>query len=168
MLTITLVASEGVPPLRFGMSAAEASEAMRVWGPVTANQPDRPSRTTINAHDDAYLWDVHANLEDGEHVTSIVVWRTNPDEPFDPATTAAVRVEFEGIDLFGQEASAVIEELQRRGHTLNNQDPWWPGFDDIALWFNRESGDDRDDEDFALYFASVTIVPPDHPSSEAQ
>src|SRR6185369_315842 len=73
VVTITLVAAEGVPPLRFGMSFAVASEAMRAWGTVTVSRDEDPSQTTISAHDDQYLWDIHANFEDGERVTSITV-----------------------------------------------------------------------------------------------
>ena len=56
MLTLTLVAAEGVPPLRFGMTAAEAAAAMAPWGTVTFNQPSRPAESRINVHDDGCIW----------------------------------------------------------------------------------------------------------------
>lgn len=155
-VNLRVVANEGVPPLRLGMSAAEASEAMAIWGPVIANQPERPENKRLNAHDSQYAVDVHANLEDGEHVTSIVVWRPKGDPS---------GVVFEGVDLFAQEASTILEELRRRGYALNDDDPFFPRFDEISLAFNRDfadveddDGDEDEDEGVARFFSSVTIA----------
>lgn len=152
-VTIELAPPGGVPPLVFGMSRAEASEAMRGWG-EPRDGADTASRS-LNVRDDGLTRDVYAHFDEGDRLTSVVIWRPEPGE-------VHVVVRFRDIDVFGQPADAVLEALRQRGYVVDTSDRYFPLCKDIALGFNREGGEDCDDEGLARHFNSVLTAAPGH------
>jgi hypothetical protein len=155
-LVINLVAGHGVPPLRFGMSIAEAHDALREWGtPVGATGPGR-GLPRLRVRDAVLTRDIFALFELGdERLSAVEVWR--PEEGDDTVT-----VRFAEIDVFAAPAEDVIHQLEGRGFAIDQSDPFFPKCYRVMLAFNRDGGDDRDDRGLSRYFESVTIAPPEY------
>jgi hypothetical protein len=149
--TLVLEKNAGISPIRFGMTIQEASSAMEAWGAVSLTPATEHDFPRLNAQQTDYSVDIYANFEDGLRLTSIEIWR-----PEGPGRTTVL---FEGIDIFSHDASSVLRELAQRGYEIDDSDPFFPKIDQIALGFNRDFGDERDDDDYALYFANLLLAP---------
>jgi hypothetical protein len=152
-LVINLVANEGVPPLRFGMSVAEVDEALSVWGtPESASAPN-DTTTKLRVRDAGLTRDIFALFERDDRLTAVELWRPEEGDP-------SVSVRFGDLDLFSTPAEEVIDQLEARGAAVDQSDPFFPKCHELTLGFNRDGGDDRDDRGLSRYFESVLIAPP--------
>ena len=150
-LTINLVAGQGAPPLRFGMSKAEARDALSIWG--TPEEEDSVSTTRLRVRDPQLTRDIFAHFERDERLTAIELWRPEPGD-------TVVNVMFGELDLFSGPAEEIMGQLRSQGIAVDQSDPFFPSCPEIALGFNRDGGDDRDDRGLSRYFESVLIAPP--------
>jgi hypothetical protein len=64
-----------------------------------------------------------------------------------------------GLELFALPADEIIDMLRARGVDVDNEDPFFPNAADGQLRFNRDEGDDRDEEGLSVYFGSILVVP---------
>ncbi|GIG59705.1 hypothetical protein Lfu02_40770 [Longispora fulva] len=92
------------------------------------------------------------HFDDGR-VSAVQLWRPE-------VADGEVRAMFDGIDIFGQLADTVMDQLRNRGIEIDLDDPWHPTCGGVTLGFDREGGDDCDDDGLARYFGSVLVAPP--------
>lgn len=151
-LVLDLVRSRGAGPIMFGMTIEEAAEVMSRWGDV-----DRRSLTGPDPHLAVRDEAIQVRFERGKQVTSIELWR--PDDDDDALVT------LEGMDLFRVPANEILDRLRENGDEIDESDRFYPIAPRVTLGFNREDGEEREEEELAAHFGSVLIAPPGYYTS---
>jgi hypothetical protein len=127
--------TRGVAGFPFGMPMGELIAATTPLGhvrieDVAQDRPDlytkllvvRPSFTAIFA------------CEDGMTLTAVELWA-----PIDRGDDQ-ITIEVAGIDVFATPALDIVDLLVGRGHVLDDTDPDYPRFPELAIGFTRTSG----------------------------
>jgi hypothetical protein len=144
--------SVGVPPLLFGMTRAQTLVALEGMGGEVDESSPPGGAPSIHVLDPEGGFDIYANLRGDGRLFTIEIWR--PAE-----IDGSVPVRFVGVDLFGYTADSTIALLRARGVEVVEDDPFFPDAAESQVRFNRDGGDDRDDEGRSVYFESITVVP---------
>jgi hypothetical protein len=149
--TLDLEAGVGVPPFRFGMTIDQVRSAMLPLG-VVDDVTAPGGAPALRWYDEARSFDIYLNFRADGRLFTIQLWRS-------PLPDGAVPVRWHGVDLFGQPADGAIAALRAAGEPVDTSDALYPMARDEEVGFNREGGDDVDDDGVAIRFESVLVAP---------
>lgn len=156
-MIIRLQPPEGVPPLLIGMSIDEARNVMALWGnpEEVFDSPGEVPR--LRVRDEGLTRDIFAHIGDDGKVSAIEVWRP----VLSKLQGEAVHVLYGDVDVFALPANDIIRFLRDRGVEVDESDPFYPSCPQLTLGFNREGGDDVEDESgISRFFESVLVARP--------
>jgi hypothetical protein len=150
-LTFTVIPPEGALPLRFGMTQAQVRRVLDGAGrfeDVTAPG----GLPQLHLVDDDQAVDLYTVFTAGDQLFTIEFWRPQASE-------APMALVFDGINLFDKPADETIAILRSRGHEVDTADEFFPNMAGHQIRFNRDEGEDRDDNGLATYFELIMIAP---------
>jgi hypothetical protein len=151
-----VIVGSGVPPLKLGMSPERLMAELQVIGSVQdAAAPGGAPAWRVLDQDGLVTIVAHC-LPDGRLFT-IEIWRESSRSVLRSITVY-------GVDLFNQNADPVLQALISMGVEVSDDDPHYPMAFGGKLRFDRNGGDDPDDNGLSPRFESVLIVPADYES----
>ncbi|MFD7503104.1 hypothetical protein [Streptomyces sp. NPDC059850] len=150
-MDIELLPHAGVASFRIGMHFDEAMAAAREWGTV-ANHPDeRPPGKFVVAHEEFRFTFVLIFRQD-ESLNSIEVSRFRNED-------ADVRVLLEGLDVFRTPHEELQQQLEERGHPVEENDLGFDGLPDLNIILANTSSYEypMDDDGDPMYYDYVLV-----------
>ncbi|MGW6482804.1 hypothetical protein ACWGDS_33895 [Streptomyces sp. NPDC055059] len=153
-MELELLPLVGVGPLRFGMSAQEARDAVQAWGLLRVASSDPEPGQILLKHDASGL-NVMIGFTMGA-LSGVELFRFLDDDDAD----ADVRVLLDGLDVFRTPSVDLFELFAERGHEITENDL---GFDELAelkvVLANQSSYEYPVDEDGdPLYYDYVRLA----------
>jgi hypothetical protein len=146
----------GLDRLRFGMNEQETRAALAPFGVVEdATAPGGALKLRTVGLDPSFS--VYASFTSDGLLFSLEAWR--PDD------VGAVDILLSGVPIFGHGADAVLDELAQTGLELDRSDKYYPVAPTGYVAFDREGGDDCDDDGVARVIQSMLLAPSDYMTS---
>ncbi|RNF87762.1 hypothetical protein [Streptomyces botrytidirepellens] len=152
-MEIELLPHAGVASFRLGMSFDEAMAVARQWDGVTPSPAEERPPGKFIVRNEELTFRLILNFREDEYLNSIVVRRFKDED-------ADVHVLLEGLDVFRTQPEELQEQLEQRGHTVEENDLGYDTVPDLNIIFSNESSYEYpvDEEGDPLYYDSVLIA----------
>ncbi|WP_406276168.1 hypothetical protein OHT93_31585 [Streptomyces sp. NBC_00191] len=151
-MDVELLPHVGVATFRLGMSVEEGKRAARELGlPATRADAEAEPGQVLFTHDE-FRMNFVLGFAKGELV-NVEVWRFRNED-------ADVRVTLEGLDVFRTPSEELLQQLEERGHTAEENDLGFDALPDLKVIFANDSSYEYpvDEDGDPLYFDYVLVT----------